>query len=158
MEEQLNSEDLADNDQLIPYLSKTINGKLMIVDSEGRLEAIYSYGHQLDIDEDEKNIKPWQNIRDSEEYQSILDGESFSREVRERSQLISYEIGIPVLYNGEKEYIILTQNFTELNQVLDMNRRQLIFFSVLLMIASAILAHTPSECYETDPYYQRYRR
>src|SRR5699024_12047821 len=39
------------------------------------LEAIYSYGHQLDIDEDEKNIKPWQNIRDSEEYQSILDGE-----------------------------------------------------------------------------------
>ncbi|WP_191427285.1 sensor histidine kinase [Sellimonas sp.] len=141
VEEQLNSEDLADNDQLIPYLSKTINGKLMIVDSEGRLEAIYSYGHQLDIDEDEKNIKPWQNIRDSEEYQSILDGESFSREVRERSQLISYEIGIPVLYNGEKEYIILTQNFTELNQVLDMNRRQLIFFSVLLMIASAILAH-----------------
>ena len=115
VEEQLNSEDLADNDQLIPYLSKTINGKLMIVDSEGRLEAIYSYGHQLDIDEDEKNIKPWQNIRDSEEYQSILDGESFSREVRERSQLISYEIGIPVLYNGEKEYIILTQNFTELN-------------------------------------------
>ena len=144
VEEQLNSEDLADNDQLIPYLSKTINGKLMIVDSEGRLEAIYSYGHQLDIDEDEKNIKPWQNIRDSEEYQSILDGESFSREVRERSQLISYEIGIPVLYNGEKEYIILTQNFTELNQVLDMNRRQLIFFSVLLMIASAILAHIPS--------------
>src|SRR5699024_3915862 len=141
VEEQLNSEDLADNDQLIPYLSKTINGKLMIVDSEVRLEAIYSYGHQLDIDEDEKNIKPWQNIRDSEEYQSILDGESFSREVRERSQLISYEIGIPVLYNGEKEYIILTQNFTELNQVLDMNRRQLIFFSVLLMIASAILAH-----------------
>ena len=43
VEEQLNSEDLADNDQLIPYLSKTINGKLMIVDSEGRLEAIYSY-------------------------------------------------------------------------------------------------------------------
>ena len=42
VEEQLNSEDLADNDQLIPYLSKTINGKLMIVDSEGRLEDIYS--------------------------------------------------------------------------------------------------------------------
>lgn len=141
VEEQLNNEDLADNDQLIPYLSKTINGKLMIVDSDGQLEAMYSYGHQLDIAADGQNIRPWKNIRDSEEYQSILDGEPFNREVRKGSQLISYEIGIPILYNGQQEYIILTQNFTELNQVLDMNRRQLIFFSVLLIIASSILAH-----------------
>lgn len=152
VEEQLNNEDLADNDQLIPYLSKTINGKLMIVDSDGQLEAMYSYGHQLDIAADGQNIRPWKNIRDSEEYQSILDGEPFNREVRKGSQLISYEIGIPILYNGQQEYIILTQNFTELNQVLDMNRRQLIFFSVLLIIASSILAHILSRKF-TKPIY-----
>lgn len=144
VEEQLNHEDLANHQSLIPYLSKTINGKLMIVDSQGRLEEIYSYGHQLDLDEDEKNIAPWKRIRDSGVYQSILDGEPFNREVRDGSQLIAYEIGIPVLYNGEREYIVLIQNFTELNSVLDMNRKQLIFFSVLLMIASAVLAHVLS--------------
>lgn len=144
VEEQLNHEDLANHQSLIPYLSKTINGKLMIVDSQGRLEEIYSYGHQLDLDEDEKNIAPWKRIRDSGVYQSILDGEPFNREVRDGAQLIAYEIGIPVLYNGEREYIVLIQNFTELNSVLDMNRKQLIFFSVLLMIASAVLAHVLS--------------
>lgn len=84
VEEQLNNEDLADNDQLIPYLSKTINGKLMIVDSDGQLEAMYSYGHQLDIAADGQNIRPWKNIRDSEEYQSILDGEAVQQGSPER--------------------------------------------------------------------------
>lgn len=140
VEEQLKNEDLADNHNLISYLSKTTNGKLLIIDSDGGLEAIFSYGHQLDLQEGEKNIAQWKEIRGSKEYQAILDGEAFNREVRDGSLLISYEIGIPVLYNGTKEYMILIQNFSELNRLLDLNRKQLIFFSILLMLISAVLA------------------
>lgn len=141
VEEQLKNEDLADNHNLISYLSKTINGKLLIIDSKGNLEAIFSYGHQLDLRGGETDIAKWKEIRRSKEYLAILNGEAFNREVRNRSQIITYEIGIPVLYNGEKEYVILIQNFSELNQVLDLNRKQLIFFSILLMLISAVLAH-----------------
>lgn len=140
VEEQLKKEDLADNPNLISYLSKMTNGKLMMVNSQGQLEAIYSYGHQLDLEEDEKDIRPWKEIRESSAYQSVLNGKEFSREVHWGTQLIAYEIGIPVLYNGNKYYIILLQNFEELNRVLDLNRKQLILFSILLILISAVLA------------------
>lgn len=141
VEEQLKNEDLADNHNLISYLSKTTNGKLIIVNSRGGLEAIYSYGHQLDMEEGKQDQKLWKGIRYSKQYDAILNGEPFNREVHDGSQLVSYETGIPVLYNGEKEYMILIQNFSELNQILELNRKQLIFFSILLMFISAVLAH-----------------
>lgn len=140
VEEQLKKEDLADRPNLLSYLSKMINGKLLMVDSQGQLEFIYSYGHQLDLEDDDKDIRPWKEIRESSVYQSVLNGKEFEREVHRGTQTIVYEIGIPVLYDGNSQYIILIQNFEELNHVLDLNRKQLILFSILLMLISAVLA------------------
>lgn len=138
--EELTTGDLADNGELLSYLSKIINGKLMLVDKNGSLIEIYSYGHTLNMEEDMSNVSVWEDIENSDVYENVLARQTYSREVRENSHLESYEIGLPAVYNGEEVYLILRQSFSELNQVLGMNRRQLIAFSILLTLVSAVIA------------------
>ena len=123
--EELITEDLADNSELIPYLSKITNGKMMLVDKDGNLIEIYSYGHSLNLEDDASNITVWKDIESSDVYDNVLERQTYSRQIREGSRLVSYEIGLPAFYNGEEAYIILHHSFTELNQVLSLNRRQL---------------------------------
>lgn len=138
--EELITEDLSDNSELIPYLSKITNGKMMLVDKDGNLIEIYSYGHSLNLEDDASNITVWKDIESSDVYDNVLERQTYSRQIREGSRLVSYEIGLPAFYNGEEAYIILHHSFTELNQVLSLNRRQLVVFSILLTLISAVMA------------------
>ncbi|HJA91554.1 MAG TPA: HAMP domain-containing histidine kinase [Candidatus Eisenbergiella merdipullorum] len=138
--EELMTDDLAENENLIPYLSKAADGKLLLVDGKGGLTAMYSYGLPINLESDSQEITVWQDIQNSDSYASVLERESYTREKRKDGRLYSYEMGIPVKYEGQDAYVILYHSFTELYEVLDMNRKQLVTFSILLSIVSAVLA------------------
>ena len=138
--QDISTEDLARNESLLSYLSQTTNGKTILVDGNGELLRMYSYGRPIDLDSETAEIQVWEDIRSSESYQQILDGEEYTRETRKGGQVVSYEIGIPVVYDQEESYVILYQSFSELYRVLEMNRRQLIVFSILLTLAASVLA------------------
>lgn len=138
--EELSTEDLTDDEELLSYLSRTANGKMLIVDHAGELMGMYRSGHPIDLEKDKYEIRVWEDIQSSNVYQSIVAREKYSRENRKGASLVSYEMGIPALYGGEPAYVILYQTFAELEQVLKVNRKQLIILSVLLTLISAGLA------------------
>ncbi|NOU77497.1 HAMP domain-containing protein [Paenibacillus sp. LMG 31459] len=138
--EDLKTEDLAYDAKLIPYLSKSINGKMLLVSNQGEPIEMYSYGHPINLQEAHTESLVWQGIKASGEYQKILAGEPYNKEIRYEGRLNAYEIGIPVVYYGQQAYVILFRSFGELYTVLEMNREQLIVLSIILSIATAILA------------------
>lgn len=138
--EELSNTDLADNESMISYLSQTANGKLLIVDRTGQLITMYTYGHPIDLASNRTDVLVWERIANGEDYDKIRALEPYSRETMEGSRIVSYEYGLPAYYHGEEVYVILYHSFTELNNVLDLNRHQLMILSVILTLVSAILA------------------
>ena len=75
--EELETDDLAGNDGLLSSLSKAADGKLLLVDGEGRLMAMYSYGLPIDLESDSQEITVWEDIRKSDSYDCILERELY---------------------------------------------------------------------------------
>jgi signal transduction histidine kinase len=139
--EDLKTKDLADNDQLVYSLSKSTNGKMILIDGDGNLIAIYSAGHEL---MDETSLKSMSGflkyVEQSEEYQQILQGKSYKKVIRYESEPIAIEIGIPVVYENRQASIVLYHTLDQLQTVLRINRSQLMTLSIILTVAAAILA------------------
>lgn len=138
--DELSATDLADNESMLSYLSQTANGKLLLVDQTGQLITMYTYGHPIDLASNRTDVLVWERIANGEDYSKIRALQSYSRETMEGRRIVSYEYGLPTRYHGEDVYVILYHSFTELNDVLDLNRHQLMILSVILTLASAILA------------------
>ncbi len=136
----LETEDLAYNEQMLSYLSSTADGKMLIVSSAGQLIDMYTFGHPIDLSANHSDVQVWERIVSGENYPKILAGEPYTRESMGGSRVEAYEIGIPIRYYGENAYLILYHSFEELYKVLDMNRRQLVVLSVILTAAAAVLA------------------
>ncbi len=139
--EDLATRDLASNEQLILSLSKIANGKMMVINSDGKLAALYSAGHKLDS-------KSWvsanwyiqQDIRPTKEYKEAFQGKPYTKIIRSHSSPITMEIGIPALYDGDPAVVILYETLDQLQTVLNMNRSQLVILSVALTVVAAIVA------------------
>lgn len=138
--DELSTTDLADNESMLSYLSQTADGKLLIVNQSGQLVTMYTYGHPIDLASNRTDVLVWERIANGDDYSKIRAMEPYSKETMEGSRIISYEYGLPARYHGEDVYVILYHSFTELNNVLDLNRHQLMILSVILTLASAALA------------------
>ena len=138
--DELETEDLAYNEQLLSYLSSAANGKMLIIDHTGQLMDMYTFGHPIDLSENRTDVLVWERIANGEDYPKILAGEPYTRESMEGGRVDAYEIGIPIRYYGEDAYLILYHSFDELYNVLDMNRHQLMVLSVILTAVAAVLA------------------
>lgn len=134
--EDLKTEDLAYNDTLIPNLSKSTSGKMMLIDGDGALIALYSNGYQ--VSNTESTV--WHIVKDSEEYQQVLKGQQYNKVIGHNGTMFSIEIGIPVLYDGKPSSVILYYSLDEMNTMLEINRRQLLMLSLILTLVSATLA------------------
>ena len=119
----LETEDLAYNEQMLSYLSSTANGKMLIIDDSGQLADMYTFGHPIDLSANHTDVQVWERIANGENYQKILAGEPYTSERMDRNRVEAYEIGIPIRYYGADAYLILYHSFEELYNVLDMNRR-----------------------------------
>lgn len=138
--DELSATDLADNESMLSYLSQTADGKLLIIDRTGQLITMYTYGHPIDLNSNRTDILTWERIANGDDYPKIRAMEPYSRETLEGRRIVSYEYGLPARYHGEEVYVVLYHSFTELNDVLDLNRHQLMILSVILTLASAVLA------------------
>lgn len=138
--EDLKTADLAENTELLSYLSTCANGKMILTDESGKLLAMYTYGHPMDLEEAEKGNQTWQTIRESDEYQGLLLGEQYKKVAESKGSAVSFEIGTPVLYRGRRAYLVFFHMLDEVRTVLEVNRRQLILLSVLLTLAAAAFA------------------
>lgn len=138
--EELAGSDLAENPDLIFYLSKIANGKLMLTDEAGTLLAMYTYGHPISLQEASEGNPTWHSVRCSEDYQRLLRGEPYQKIEQKPGSPLSFEIGMPVLYQGKRAYAVLYRVLNEIQTVLEMNRRQLMQLSLLLTLAAALLA------------------
>ena len=136
----LETEDLAYNEQMLSDLSSTADGKMLIINDSGQLAEMYTFGHPIDLSANHSDVQVWERIANGENYPKILAGEPYTSERMDRSRVEAYEIGIPIRYHGEDAYLILYHSFEELYNVLDMNRRQLVILSVILTAAAAVLA------------------
>lgn len=138
--EELKTTDLAENTEILSYLSTTANGKMMLTDESGKLLEMYTYGHPMDLEEAEKGSSTWRTIRDSDEYQSLLLGEQYKKVEQVKGAPVSFEVGIPIMYQGERAYVVFYRLMNEAGTVLDVNRRQLLWLSVLLTAVAAVFA------------------
>lgn len=138
--EDFKTEDLAENPEMLSYLSTSANCKMMLTDENGKLLAMYTYGHPMDLEEAEKGNQTWKSIRASKEYQSLLLGEQYRKVSDFKGSPVSFEIGFPVLYNGQRTYVVFFHMLNEVRTVLEVNRRQLVVLSILLTFVSAVLA------------------
>lgn len=134
--EDLRTEDLAHNDALVPQLSKATSGKMMLIDGDGELIALYSNGYQVSSTES----TVWHIVKESEEYQQVLGGQQYKKVIEYDGRMFAIEIGIPVFYDGKPSSVILYYSLDEMNTMLEINRRQLVVLSLILTLISAALA------------------
>lgn len=138
--EELKTKDLAYNEQLLLSLSKTTNGKMIVIDRDGKLISVYSFGHKLDYQSMESMSEFTTYLKQSEEYEQILQGKSYNKIIRNDSEPIALEIGISVLYNNQQAVVVLYQTMDQLHTVLQINRNQLVMLSIILTFVSALVA------------------
>lgn len=149
--EDLASEDISKNDKLLPYLSH-MNGELFLISEDGKMIEMYSSGHLIDRKDMKEEKFIWKSISEKKEFQNLLDGVPYRYIERHRNRILGFELGFPVKYNGQRCYIIM-RNMLMTKTVLDLNRRQLTFLSILLTATAAILAAVLSRQF-TRPIYE----
>lgn len=149
--ESLATEDISQDEHLLPYLSHIANGDLVLMRKDGTILQLYSYGHPIDAEIPNKNRKVWNMIRSSEEFSKLEDGVPYRKIEKHGNQVFAFELGFPVTYNGEQCYLIM-HNFLMLQTALNLNRRQLTLLTVVLTVTASILAAVLSRQF-TKPIY-----
>ncbi len=141
MIEEMKTRNLAQQDPLLSSISKSTNGKMMIIDVNGKLLALYSLGYRLQDEYSLESICGFlTSLVQSEEYQKVLQGESYHKIVQYGSEPLVLEIGIPVTYDNRPALIVLYHSLEQLHTVLRINRSQLVTLSITLSVIAAILA------------------
>lgn len=135
----METEDLAENQTLLGYLSKTIGGKVIISSTDGILLSAYSMGHPLEMQTEDLRYF-WEGIQQNGEYDQLARGDTYSKATRYGTESLNFEMGIPVTYGGEPAYAFLHHPLDEVFTVLNMNRRQLTALSILLTVVASALA------------------
>lgn len=131
---------LEDIDELpLSYLSKSVNGKMLLFEPDGQLIEAYSYGHPLDL-QSEEVAYIWAGDEGAKKTERLTRGETYTQIIRYDGQAFNYEIGIPVIHDGETLYAFMYHSLSEVHTVLNVNRQQLVALSVSLTIIAAILS------------------
>jgi signal transduction histidine kinase len=139
--DELKTKDLKTDEDLIITLSKATNSKMMLMDAEGEIVAMYSQGHKL-MDSSSFDSMSWllPYLRASESFQKVYEGIAYNRVIRNEDSPIALEIGIPVLYNGDACAVILYHTMDELHTVLQLNRYYLSILTVILIVVAAVIS------------------
>jgi signal transduction histidine kinase len=139
--EELKTKNIVNHDQLLSSLSKSTNGKMMLIDVHGKLIALYSLGYRL---QDQYSlVSIWGFLRQfkkSQEYKQVMQGKSYHKIVQYDSEPLALEIGIPVVYENRRALIVLYHSLDQLDTVLRISRSQLVTLSISLSLAAAMLA------------------
>ncbi len=137
--EDLRTRDISEDENLLSFISH-IGGELFLVTPDGTLVEMYSSGHLVQPQEWELEFNYQEMILDDSDFDELEKGHPYQHIERIHGQVVGYELGFPVTYHGESDYLIL-RNALMTQTVLNLNRSQLILLSILLTgIASALAA------------------
>lgn len=150
--DQLENGEFSDDDQFLPFLSRILDGRLLLLDSDGTPKAFYSYGYPARLSSDSPEYQIWEFLKDSGYQDAISGRESFQHSQIFKGWAVSVILGIPIRYNGKNCYLILHHE-TMLDTILRMNRRQLLGLSLFLTLAASVLAAVCSRHF-TRPIYK----
>lgn len=149
--EDLRTRDIGNDERLLSFISH-ISGELLLVSEDGTLIEMYSSGHLVQPQEWELKFDSPEMIRQKPDFQELLNGHPYQHIERMHGQIIGYELGFPVTYNGDCDYLIL-RNALMTRTVLNLNRSQLIVLSILLTGIASVLAAVLSKQF-TKPIFQ----
>lgn len=147
----LQNKDISDDDRFLPFLSHVTDGNLLLIGNNGQLLSIYTYGHEIKEPSKGPEHFIWEGIKNSKEFDDILNQTPFQKVNRVGGRVVSVEIGIPVTFAGKAGYLVVHHSIN-LHTVLNLNRRELIILSIFLTLAAAVLAAVCSRHF-TKPIY-----
>lgn len=148
----LTTQDIAGDEHLLPVMSHISGGDLFLINQQGKLIQMYSSGHRINVQEQPDERLIWNVIMKREEFQDLLEGKSYQVVDRHRDRIFGFELGFPVIYEGNSCFVIL-HNTVMLKTFLDLNRHQLILLTILLTITASLLAFLLSQHF-TRPIFQ----
>lgn len=138
--DQLDGSDLADNPNLITYLSMSVSGKMIVINDKHELIEAYSMGYPIALASDSALLKSWCSIQEGEYFHYITDREYFHDIMSIDAENAWLYIGIPVTYYGMDTYLLMMHPFADIYSMLEVNRQQFAVFCILLTIAASVLA------------------
>lgn len=148
----LSTQDLADDEHLLPVMSHIAGGELILLDQQGQLILMYSIGHRINVQQQQEEQIILDIITRRKEFQELLAGKAYRLVDRHRDRIFGFELGFPVTYEGKPCFVIL-HNVVKLKTILDLNRHQLILMSILLTVTASVLALLLSRHF-TRPVFQ----
>lgn len=148
----LSTQDLADDEHLLPVMSHIAGGELILMDPQGQLILMYSSGHRINVQQQQEERIVLDIITKRKEFQELLAGKPYQLVDRHRDRIFGFELGFPVTYGG-KPCVVILHNVVKLKTILDLNRRQLILMSILLTATASVLALLLSRHF-TQPIFQ----
>jgi len=135
--DDLRTEELSGNPELLYNASKSVKGKTLIFDREGNIYAAYSNSHPLAFEEVESFVG---YLISMPEFQDVFNGGSYDKILDYYDNNYYYEIGIPVKWLEQDAVLFLNHPIEEISRLQSINRQQLITLSILLTIISGIVA------------------
>ena len=150
---ELETKDLADDANLLPYLSMSVGGKMLLINDQHELTEAYSMGYPVALASDSALLSSWCNIQEGEYYHFVTDREYF-HDVHYVSRDNAWlYVGVPAQYYGMNVYILMMHPFADIYSVLSVNRQQLAVLCILLTLAASALAAVLSKRF-TKPIFQ----
>ena len=151
--EDLRSRDIGEDEKFLSFISHiNVNGELLLLSTDGTLVKMYSSGHLVQPQEWEKTLKTPRLLSDPSRLDELMAGRPYKHIEKMHGQIIGYELGFPVTYQGERSYLILRKALLS-RTVLNLNRSQLIVLSILLTGIASVLAAVLSKQF-TRPIFQ----
>lgn len=140
LEPQLEANDLAEDQRLFLSLSMSVNGKMMLLDSQGALLGAYSFGHPFDLENDRALLGSWEKLQKSDDFQKILNRDRYTAYERSGTRITWVRFGLPVEYDGQDCYVLMYHSLSDIYSMLAVNRQQLVILCVLLTVVASVLA------------------
>jgi signal transduction histidine kinase len=138
--DELKTSDLFHNESLLSYAGKSVRGKLFLFNQEGQVLFAYNNGHPMSTEE-AVILEFVQGLQKTPKYISAMEqGVQWGSTLRFGDRYLSYEIGMPVIWDGEKALLYMIQPMEEVYLVQAFNRRQLIVLSIALTVISGGIA------------------
>lgn len=134
--EELGKIDPKNNDNALYYLSKSIRGKVFLVDENGKV--LFAYNRALITNQ--KEIKADRGYFIEKNYAGVVAGTSLGFSYLSEHGDPIVVIGEPTVYRGRPAAVILFHNVTELRALTELNRRQLLVVSAGLILAVSLVS------------------
>lgn len=134
--EELGPIDTSNNDNPLYYLSKSIKGKVFLVDEKGKV--LFAYNRALITNETEIR-SDWKYFIKGR-YQKVTSGEQLGISYLNEHGDPIIIVGQPIIYKNRPAALILYNSVTELRALKELNRRQLTVVSAGLALVASLIS------------------